>query len=901
MKKTILILFLLTFFISGIQGTTALPTKIEFTQPDGTTFMGHIRGNPQRSWHETNGWSIIKNETGWWTYASRIDGTKLIPSLAIVGQHDSPETNPNLSHITTRLIPRPIPFVDESPIPSLTHARSDTFFVPCVLIDFSNYSQTYSREELENIWNMEGYTHPGQENTGSFRDFYQEISYGQFLPISTLGEWFTSSHSHDYFANSNPDGYTHLKELIRQAVDDMEANGFDWSKYDNDGDGYVDALNVIHAGPGAEEGDETNIWSHKWSLGGYAVQYDGVTISSYTVNPEIQGGNIVAIGVLCHEFGHALGLPDLYDTDYTSSGAGKLALMASGSWGTSGNSPYFPSAMNAWCKSELGWSNVYELDQTSDEIALQQSYSNNLVYKVNHVTDNSEYWLIENRQKVGTDTLMPSPGLTIWHVDEEMTSTGWAPNNNEPHYGVAIEQADGLFELENGGSSDGGDVFPGTTNNREFSHTTVPSTESYYGYPSMIRVDNISDPGEYMTFDIEFNEIITATAYPISGSGNAFSEGSMHIGFENEMDLQSLSFSMNFSPAPLEVTDVHILDRLTVDSITVDGFDFILHNPVLESGTGPVLEVFLFANTGAFFECDVTLENVLATRHNDGAEIGMIFNQSATYTIYSQDQIYSINDGTGVSGGSASYEIELNNSVPIRMLVFNIVDTPNFLIPVDEPFTDSNSNGMWDEGEIFDDLNGNNIWSPAIETTSRTEYWDISYNYTESGVQVLGNSWEYPIDIGDGPIFKINNQVDPGLPIGQVINLELTGELMMDYLGNTNMSFINAAGAIVISNTAGIEDALSPNIFSVEDAYPNPFNPNTTITYTLQTPTVVNVSIYNLEGQLVYLENAHTLSGRNEFHWNGLSRNGKSLSSGTYFIQINTDSDTHISKVILLK
>ena len=106
----------------------------------------------------------------------------------------------------------------------------------------------------------------------------------------------------------------------------------------------------------------------------------------------------------------------------------------------------------------------------------------------------------------------------------------------------------------------------------------------------------------------------------------------------------------------------------------------------------------------------------------------MIFNQSATYTIYSQDQIYSINDGTGVSGGSASYEIELNNSVPIRMLVFNIVDTPNFLIPVDEPFTDSNSNGMWDEGEIFDDLNGNNIWSPAIETTSRTEYWDIIQN-----------------------------------------------------------------------------------------------------------------------------------------------------------------------------
>lgn len=901
MKRTISILFLLTIFKSGIHGTTASPRSIGLTQPDGTTFSGNIRGNPRRSWYEKNGWSIVKDQNDWWVYADRVEGTTLIPSSEVVQRDESPETNPQLSHVTNRLIPDEIPFQDESPVPELSLARSDTFFVPCILVDFSDYSHSYSKEALEQVWNLEGYSHPGEDNTGSFRDFYQEISYGQFLPISTLGNWFTSSHPHDYFAHSNPDGYTHLKELIRQTVDQMEANGFDWALFDNDGDGYVDALNVIHAGPGAEQGDDTNIWSHKWSLGGYSVQYDGVTINSYTVNPEIQGAEIVAIGVLAHEFGHALGLPDLYDTDYTSSGAGKLALMASGSWGTSGTSPYYPSAMNAWSKSEMGWSEVFTLNQNLDEIALQQSFSNNLIYKVNHTTDNSEYWLIENRQKVGTDTLLPSPGLAIWHIDEEMTSTGWAPNNNEPHYGVAIEQADGLFELENGGSSDGGDVFPGATNNREFSNTTVPSTESYYGYPSMIRVDNISDPDEYMAFDIEFNEIITATAYPISGSGYSFSEGSMHIGFENEMDLQSLSFSMNFSPAPLEITDVQILDRLTVDSITVDGYDFILHNPVLESGSGPVLEVFLFANTGAFFECDVTLKNVLATRHDDDAEIGMIFNQTATYTIYSQDQIYSINDGTGVSGGSASYEVELNNNVPIRILVLNIVDTPDYLVPIDEPYTDLNGNQIWDDGEPFDDWNGNGIWSPVVQTTERTAAWDVSYNYIDQGIQIIGNSWDSPIETGDGPIFIINNQVSAGLNIGQVITLELTGELMMDYLGNTNLSFIDASGAVVISQTVETDDALISNSFSVKDAYPNPFNPNTTIAYTLPKPSIVNISIFNLEGQLVYEEISQQFSGRNTFHWNGLSRSGKSLGSSTYFIQIKTDLNSHILKVILLK
>ena len=80
--------------------------------------------------------------------------------------------------------------------------------------------------------------------------------------------------------------------------------------FDANNDGYVDALNVIHQGPGAEEGDYSNIWSHKSSLGNLAVSYDGVIINSYNISPEIQNGNIVAIGVLAHEFGHALGLPD---------------------------------------------------------------------------------------------------------------------------------------------------------------------------------------------------------------------------------------------------------------------------------------------------------------------------------------------------------------------------------------------------------------------------------------------------------------------------------------------------------------------------------------------------------------------------------------------------------------
>ena len=97
------------------------------------------------------------------------------------------------------------------------------------------------------------------------------------------------------------------------------------------------------------------------------------------MNPEIQNGNIVAIEVLAHEFGHALGLPDLYDTDYSSTGSGKLALMASGSWGTSGNTPWYPATMIT-AKNELGWVDIVEIQDDQLGVSIEQSYSSNEVH-----------------------------------------------------------------------------------------------------------------------------------------------------------------------------------------------------------------------------------------------------------------------------------------------------------------------------------------------------------------------------------------------------------------------------------------------------------------------------------------------------------------------------------------
>src|SRR5690606_21106061 len=148
--------------------------------------------------------------------------------------------------------------------------------------------------------------------------------------------------------------------------------GVDFSEYDNDNDGNVDGVVFVHAGPGAEEGGLSNlyIWSHRSRLSNSSqeVTYDGVLIDDYMMNPERRNNNsrMVGIGIFAHEFGHGLGLPDLYDTDDSngdSEGIGWWGLMGSGNW--AGNEDT-PTNFSAWSKIKLGW-------QTATDITGQQN------------------------------------------------------------------------------------------------------------------------------------------------------------------------------------------------------------------------------------------------------------------------------------------------------------------------------------------------------------------------------------------------------------------------------------------------------------------------------------------------------------------------------------------------
>ncbi len=168
-----------------------------------------------------------------------------------------------------------------------------------------------------------------------------------------------------YYGQNSGDFDAKPATLVGEAVDKAEANGVDWSLYDNDNDGAVDVIMVIHAGPGEEfSGIDNHIWSHAWSLSGGKNQgdgtgsrtYDGKTINNYTIQPEyneLPGDS--TIGVFCHELLHKLGLPDLYDTTYSTQGVGHFSIMAGGAWLGPGRDGSRPAPMLAWERAALDW------------------------------------------------------------------------------------------------------------------------------------------------------------------------------------------------------------------------------------------------------------------------------------------------------------------------------------------------------------------------------------------------------------------------------------------------------------------------------------------------------------------------------------------------------------------
>jgi M6 family metalloprotease-like protein len=365
----------------------------------------------------------------------------------------------------------------------------------------------------------------GSNPLGSMTAYYEQVSYGNLNVTGAVTPWRSVDDPMlTYTINNGLGGWG--KAFVREAVAKHDAS-IDFGLFDNDGpdgipnsaddDGAVDCVVVVYPTAGAEcMGGGVNMWSHHAYLTGAGGSYAPTTdprfgggfirVDRYFVAPALSCSlTTTHIGVYCHEMGHALGIPDLYDTQEDnpyqgdSRGLGHWCLMAGGS----GNSPQSPAHMSAFVKERLGWLTYFNVAQDMNDLCLPPVETNPYAARVWwQGAVGPEYFIAENRQRIGFDANLWAEGLVIYHVDEDvydaLKSTNTV-NAFETHKAVDVECADGIAghvlnadDLDsNENRGDAQDVWCLSGGGRHFTPDSSPDSRSYSGTDTEVSIKNI--------------------------------------------------------------------------------------------------------------------------------------------------------------------------------------------------------------------------------------------------------------------------------------------------------------------------------------------------------------------------------------------------------------------------
>ena len=353
-----------------------------------------------------------------------------------------------------------------------------------LLVDFSDDPATIPTSSVDDFCNLEGYSANG--NNGSVRDYYYDVSdealeYTNYVPTY----YHRASHTKAYYTDPGVSYGQRARELIIEALDAMEAAGFDFVPYAN-GDGQIDAVNCFYAG-GIWNSWAEGLWPHSWTVNWSA---DGVSTGSYQITDM---GSTLTLSTFCHENGHMLmGWPDLYDYGGESAGVGRFCIMCNS--GSSTN----PVEPCAYLKARANWADVRIV--SASQAGLSVPADTNVVYKMRRVGYSNEYFLVENRQEVDRDVAMPDNGLAIWHIDTN-GSNDYNQMTPQYHYLVTLVQADGDWDLEYGrNQGDAWDLYAAPTF-ASCTPETDPDTDWWDGSESGHAITNVSASGMTMTFD----------------------------------------------------------------------------------------------------------------------------------------------------------------------------------------------------------------------------------------------------------------------------------------------------------------------------------------------------------------------------------------------------------------
>lgn len=511
---TVLVVLCAMFMVSAISlAVPAAHIQVMITQPTGEKFLATRYGDEWLNWLTSETDDVVVKGKDNYYYYGKLENGKLVAGTAKYKIDARPSGS--IKHADMLKVKKVKP-TGSTPMLGIT-PQSGTQKMIVILVEFTNISFIYN----DGLW------------ATSFFDlvnnYYNEVSHGkfQFAPATETQGTANDGIIRVRLNYAHPDTYDVIDSRNQQLVKDALTAAdpyINYASFDTNGNGAISTTElhvatVIAGFEAAYDDNRPSVWAHRWNLSGKtAVTLDGKKLCNwmygggYIQQGERHGDHMATIGTLCHELGHDISCPDLYDYDYDADGVGIHSLMAGGSWAYTATSGYHgscPVHMDAYNKVGLGWVTPTVVSGSGTYTMNSASGSTDNILKVT-TSLSSQYFLVENRQFTGYDAGLTyrcatdSSGILILHVDTTISN-----NDNELRKMVDVEEANesiiGYSQLDN--CTRGVPYYhyyftgnPNTTNT--FGPTTVPNSKLYDGTNTNITISVPDASSSAMTVSV---------------------------------------------------------------------------------------------------------------------------------------------------------------------------------------------------------------------------------------------------------------------------------------------------------------------------------------------------------------------------------------------------------------
>ena len=474
MKKTLVLMLTLLMSISS-WGAKAFPGLFTFTQPDGTKLSVTLHGDEYFSYYTTLDGVILVREGNTFYIAEISDdgdikatgvlahnnGARSSSEIALIQQQDKGKL---FNRNTIKRAIRKVPVAGGSP-KYTPHTGSPNIVV--ILAEFQDvkFSVNEPVDAFDELFNASSLTDYGNQNTrniGSVRRYFKTMSTNEFTPNFKIVGPITLSQNRKYYGGSkaNPENDEKATILVEEAVDSVKKLGLadlNSDEYDADEDGNVDLVYIVYAGHMQNMGGPNeSVWAKASStyhkIG--TKRINRYCMSGELLRPEIPDC-IASIGVICHEFSHCLGLPDLYVTSAYFKDNQEMEFWDLMDGGENLQYGWRPSAYTAWEKEAMGWPvDIQNLSAENSSGDLTTPTTNGgTVYRIVNPDDSKEYIILENIKK--TDEWSSgcyvaegtTGGVLAYHMKYPYSSVNMGDNPNcRTNPALAVIPADGLLE-----------------------------------------------------------------------------------------------------------------------------------------------------------------------------------------------------------------------------------------------------------------------------------------------------------------------------------------------------------------------------------------------------------------------------------------------------------------------